>query len=562
MGKRDLLFLTLCIVGLAAISRTLLSDQRQGLFRGHDRAERQASREPGASPSSLQTVVEDVDQEFRDAWSRSSADRGAALTPAPEAPLELRIRRASLALMGSIPSLEELRWLENLDEPARFAAWVEHLLADKRTANHVAERLTRAFVGTENGPFLLYRRSRFHEWLAEQFAANRPYDEIVRELISGNGLWTTSPSVNFLTATLDANNDNQPDPVRLAGRTSRAFLGMRIDCLQCHDDKLGNVELGESASPRFGTQRDFHQLAAFFCEANVSVLGIRDRENKYEVEYLGSTEPEETDALPPFLARIRQQEGPLRQQLAAWVTDEANRPFARTAVNRMWALVYGRPLVEPIDDIPLHAPAGGYPPGLERLADDFIESGFDMQRLIRVLLSVRPFQLDSRAPELTTEHFDRWAAFPLTRMRPEQVAASLLQSCSLKALDDQRHVIVQLQKFGGTNDFVRRYGDTGEDEFKEQPGTLPQRLMMMNGELILERTAGDTLLGSPARIARMAATDEQAVEIAYLCVLTRRPSQRELDHFVEGIKNNDNRHESLTDLFWVLLNSTEFNWSH
>ena len=76
-------------------------------------------------------------------------------------------------------------------------------------------------------------------WLGDQLAENRPYDQIVREVIGGTGLWTDSPAVNFLTVTAGDDNNGQPNPVRLAGRTTRAFLGMRIDCLQCHDDPMG-----------------------------------------------------------------------------------------------------------------------------------------------------------------------------------------------------------------------------------------------------------------------------------------------------------------------------------
>ena len=86
---------------------------------------------------------------------------------------------------------------------------------------------------------------------------------MVHDLVAAEGLWTDKPEVNFLTATFDS-NDSQPDPVRLAARTSRAFLGLRIDCLQCHSDFLGNVSLGDVDDPREGLQSDFHQLAAFF----------------------------------------------------------------------------------------------------------------------------------------------------------------------------------------------------------------------------------------------------------------------------------------------------------
>ena len=560
--RKDALFVAICFAGLVLLGRTLLSSHRQSPLQ--QRAARLAERAEQPDHEHWEALAGEsaaIDEQFRQHWLTTG------IQPAPPAPLAQRIRRVSLALTGSIPSLEELRVLEEIDEQWRFQWWVDHLLEDRRTADHVAERLTRAYVGTENGPFLLYRRSRFREWLGNEFARNRPYDELVRDLIAGNGLWTSAPEVNFLTVTLEANDDGQPDPIRLAGRTSRAFLGMRIDCLQCHDDKMSQVAFGVNGDIRDGRQDDFHNLAAFFCDAKVSLLGLHNAEGgSHAFERPGTGESEQATPQPPYLPDAAPSEGPLRHRLAQWVTAKENRPFARTAVNRMWALAYGRPLVDPIDDIPYITPLGGYPPGLELLADDFIEHGCDLHRLLRLIVSLEPFHLDSRDTEqtLTDQHHWEWAAFPLTRLRPDQMAASILQACSLETRDSDRHFIVQLQTAAGKNDFVRRYGDTGEDEFTETPGTLPQRLVMMNGRLLKEQTRPDNILGAASRIAQLADDGEHAVNIAYQCVLTRKPTEAERSHFAPRIDQarGFQRRTQLEDLFWVLLNSTEFNWNH
>src|SRR5262249_32808791 len=148
-------------------------------------------------------------------------------------------RRMSLALAGTIPSLEEIRTLEAVPEAQRIEWWTSHLLEDRRFCDYFAERLARVYVGTENGPFLVFRRRRFVSWLSEQLHDKRPYNEIVRELIADKGLWTGTPAVNFVTATINQDSeDKSPDEIRLAGCVARGFLGVRIDCLQCHDDKL------------------------------------------------------------------------------------------------------------------------------------------------------------------------------------------------------------------------------------------------------------------------------------------------------------------------------------
>ena len=110
------------------------------------------------------------------------------------------------------------------------------------------------------------------------------------------------------------------------------------------------------------------------------------------------------------------------------MTHPNNRPFARAIVNRMWALMFGKPIIDPVDSIPLHSKV---PAPLEALADDFIANGYDLQRLIRVIVATDAFQRDWRAEfELTSEHENRFAVFPLTRLRPEQVSKSVVQSVS------------------------------------------------------------------------------------------------------------------------------------
>ena len=366
-----------------------------------------------------------------------------------------------------------------------------------------------------------------------------------------------------MTATSDPNADNRPDPIKLANRTTRAFLGMRMDCLQCHDDRLDKVFLGDPDAPRSGEQRDFHQLAAFFGDVRNSVSGIRDKkEEGYKARYLGEEDSHSIAASVPFMPENVESDGTLREQLARWVTHRDNKPFARATVNRFWALVMGRPLIDPVDDIKLHGP---FPPALELLAEDFAQHDFDVRRLIRMIVATDAFQRDSQADfEITLDHEKRWASFPLTRLRPEQVAGAVSQASSLTPLDSEAHIIRKLIKSGEMNEFVKRYGDTGEDEFVDRGGTIPQRLLMMNGQLVKERTKENLVFNAATRIAVIAREPRKAVETAYLVVLSRRPTAEEMEHFVARIEptQRTERIGALEDLCWVLVNSTEFSWNH
>lgn len=503
--------------------------------------------------ASSKKVVKDLDASFEDKWAASG------LKPAPRATQLAIVRRLSLALTGTVPSLEEVRAIEKQDPSTVVSWWLTRIFQDRRYSTYLAERLARAYVGVEDGPFLVYRRHRMVDWLADRIQKNRPYDETARRLIDSHGIWTTQPEVNFVTVTIDQNNkENGPDEAKLAARVSRAFLGVRLDCVQCHRDFLNNR----------WKQEDFHGLAAFFAPAEMSLTGVHDKDDtKYEVRYHGRKDKELVHPGVPFNAELLSTNGPLRQRLATWVTHPRNQAFARTTVNRVWALMFNRPLVEPIDDIPLHGP---YPPGLEILADDLVANHYDLQRLVRLIAASRPFQLDSAGNRsgddgvVDETHEKSFAAFPLTRLRPEQVAGGLIQACSLHTIDADAHVLPRIIRFFQQNDFVKRYGDIGEDEFNQRSVTIPQRLVLLNGDLLHERSKENIVLNASTRIAALAPSDEAAVETAYLCALTRRPSKPETEHFsreLEGLKGKE-RHEAMEDIFWALINTTEFSWNH
>jgi hypothetical protein len=536
MGLRDALFLGVVLGGAGALGAVFLGPRRVASARAES---------PAPSRTDLPPVVAAVDAAFARRW----AERG--LEPYPSAPDLAVLRRLSLALTGTIPSLEEVRRFEARPAEGRVAAWLDDLLRDRRCADYLAERFARAFVGTEDGPFLLFRRRRFVTWLGDAFLADRPYDAIVRDLVADSGLWTDHPATNFASVTFDQES-GLPDPERLAARVSRAFLGVRLDCARCHDHPF-----------QPWTQADFRGLAAFFGGIHSDLRGVRDGQDTYRPTDRKTQKPVAVGPRTPFLPELRPAEGTTRRQLAAWVTSPKNRHFARATVNRVWALLLGTPLAEPIDDLPA---AGDSHPALDVLAADFAAHGYDLHRLIRVIAASAPFRLDSAAAGDDARAWDRegaWAAFPMTRLRPDQVAGAVVQAASLSTLDDRSTWMSRFIAYNERNDFVRRYGDTGEDEFDARSGTIPQRLLLMNGELVRKKTE-EGLFNAAGMIAALAPDDRKAVETAYLAVLTRRPTPEESAHFARRLAGTagEERKGRLADLYWTLLNATEFSWNH
>jgi len=542
---RNLLFIGLCLLSAVALTAAL--------WRPAEVEAPQLSTVRANIPEDLASVVEEVDRAFREQWHASHVE---PVAPASDL---LIARRLSLALTGTVPSLEEIRALEKIPEADRLSWWLEHLFADRRSSDYLAERFARAYVGVETGPFLVYRRNRMVSWLSDEFFANRRYDELARELIAADGVWTTQPATNFITVTIDQNDSKRgPDEIKLAARVTRAFLGVRIDCVQCHDDKFGDR----------WKQEDFHQLAAFFSEAEVALGGVRDKDGViYEARMKGEREAEVLTAKVPFAEDLypANSEGTPRERLAAWVTHPENTAFARATVNRVWALMFNRPLIDAVDDLPLDGP---FPAGMEILASDLVANDFDLRRLIRVITASKAFQLESRSPDpespVSEMQKQQWASFPLTRMRPEQMAASITQSASLTAINADSHIIRRLASFGDRTNFVKRYGDLGEDEFSEAAGTIPQRLLMMNGKVVRERTGENPVLNATTRVGMLAPDDSTAIEVAFLTTLSRRPTDRELEHFSKRLKGTKgkSRSKEMEDLSWALLNSTEFSWNH
>ena len=499
----------------------------------------------------FQEIVRRIDESFQARWQE------AGLQAAPAAPLLTLARRLALGLAGTIPSLEEIRALERRERENAIPWWLTRLLEDRRSSSYLAERFARVLVGVEDGPFLIFRRHRLVDWLAGQIQANRPYDEVVQNLITARGIWTTQPEVNFVTVTVDQNNkENGPDEVRLAGRVARAFLGVRLDCVQCHRDYLHNR----------WRQQDFHGLAAFFAPAEMTLTGVQDRARfPYEFRFQGHAGKEAVAPAVPFEPTLLPIDGEPRSRLAAWVTHPGNKAFARATVNRVWAILFNRPLVEPVDDIPAEGP---FPPALELLAEDWVKHGYDLHRLIRVIAATRAFQLDSAGAaeqEAVSPAHDRaLASYPLTRLRPEQVAGSVLQAASLRTLGAETHVLFRIMGFFQRQEFIQRFGDRGEEELRPGNLTIAQRLQLMNGKLVRERSEENIVLNAPTRIAALAPDDAFALESIYLCALTRRPTAAESVHFQTALRGLEGkaRRGVIEDIFWTLLNATEFSWNH
>jgi hypothetical protein len=497
----------------------------------------------------LSQAVLQVNGHFELRWKRQD------LIPAQAADELQVLRRLTLCLMGTVPSLEEIRQFEADEQPDRLERWTLEYLDDPRFADYFAERLARCFVGTENGAFLIFRRDRFVSWLSTNLRNNKPYDEIVRDLIASDGLWTGEPESNFITAAL-ANDDL--DENKLATRSARAFLGQSIDCAQCHDHEFAEWK-----------QTQFEGIAAQFGEVNIGRFGVNDNVgNKYKIQDRKTLIEREIEPAVPFNPEWLPDHGNAREKFAAWMTHKDNRYFERAIVNRVWGLMFGAPYIAPVDDMgDLTEPDER--DVLDILGDDFEKHGYDLRRLIQVIAASKPFRLDSfhyqasDADAVDTLEYE-WAMFPLTRLRPEQIIGAMLQTSYVQTIDQNSHLFVRGRKFFGEREFVESYGDLGDNELEERSGTIPQALLRMNSNMTRGAISTDGF-STANRISAMCETNEDVIEVCFLVCASRRPTQAEKEHFLAELTSDEgkrSRDPIVEDLLWVLINSPEFSWNH
>jgi len=457
-------------------------------------------------------------------------------------------RRVYLDAIGRIPTIDELDSFVVDEQADKRERLIEKLLNSKGYQSHWynywADLLRVKYVGDK-----LHHPGNYGQWIKEALRTNKPYDQMAHELINASGpLYEPGNGATGFYA-------REPMPLDHLANSVKTFLGLSIECAQCHDHPF-----------RDWKQDQFEGLAAYYGQASLSPFGIEDRPTEYQIRDPETEEDRVVVPCVPFQPELLPEEGSRREKLALWVTHEDNRRFHRAIANRVWGLIFGRPWETPVDDLD-DPPETGQPDFLEVLAKDFREHDNSLKRLIEVITSTKAFRVASSLPDDSEQSYQsvesRWAVFPLIRLRPEQVIGSVLQTASIRTIDRNSHFLARLIRFVREEEFVQEYGDLGMDELDARGGTIPQRLLLMNGSLITELMESQPF-NSTGRISALASTDKKCVEVAFLSCLTRYPTKAELAEFSTQLKGTSEtkREEIISDLFWSLVNSTEYSWNH
>lgn len=281
------------------------------------------------------------------------------------------LRRVSLDLTGMLPSPENTRQFLQDRSPNKRARLVDYLLETEEYARFQAMKLGDLMRITP-GRLRDGRAEGFANWIVDSFRKNRPYDAFVRDILTATGDTTETPAANYFLAI--------PSMEERTEMTSQIFMGTRVECAKCHNHPFENW-----------TQRDYYSIAAVFA---------RIGENRGEIKLAGQGEsllPTTKEVMAPWGAKdIRQAvTADRRIGFSQWLTNPANPYFARVAVNRMWAALMGRGIVEPVDDFRSSNPPSN-DPLLNMLANEFVKSGYDRKRILRLICNSQTYQRSSK----------------------------------------------------------------------------------------------------------------------------------------------------------------------
>jgi hypothetical protein len=529
------------------------------------------------------------------------------------------LRRATLDTLGTLPTEEEARSFLADGAPDKRARLARELLARPEFVDYWALEL---------GDLLQNRRERdhdvrgtkgvrsFHEWIRQEIAQNRPWNEMVREILLATGDTSTQPQIGYFVVMIG--ETRQPEYSDISVSAAQSFLGTRILCAKCHNHPEEKY-----------TQDDYYQFAAFFSRISLdrqapqkgptalAVGGPEDRSQRKQIDdlmkqaaKLRSTLPEKSD---PDAQKIRkeieqkekQAEDALRRLEAArrepvlisqprtgrrlpprpldrsavsvaagddprkalvdWMVAPENEYFSGSIVNRIWKHFMGVGLVEPVDDLrpsnpPLNAPL------LACLRDGFVRHGFDLRWLMGQILTSRAYQLSSATRPENESDRRFYSHYYARRLSAEVLLDAISQVTGVPDPFPGYPLgirAIQLPDPGLDSYFLSLFGRSSRVTAcaceREGEVTLPQLLHMQNGDSVLQKIRAPE--GRLARLTKSGRPDAASIESLFLMTLSRRPRPEELAQ-VERQLGGPDPAEAWHDLVWALLNAKEFVFNH
>jgi mono/diheme cytochrome c family protein len=475
------------------------------------------------------------------------------------------VRRAYLDLLGVIPSAETARAFVADPDPAKRAALIDRLLQREEFFDYWALKWA-DLLRIEERQLDATGMQVFHGWIRASLAANKPLDVFARELVAARGSTYENPPANWYRA--------NRDPVQRAENTARVFLGTQLNCAQCHNHPFDRW-----------TQDDYYSWAAVFARVDYEIKDNQRKDKNDQKEFKGDqivklksearylhartgqpAEPRLLGAGPPEMS-------PEIDELTSAADWLVRTPlFARMQVNRVWYHLFGRGLVEPVDDFRASNPPA-HPAVLEALARDFAGQGYDLRRLIRTIMTSRTYQLSAMPNETNAEDTSFFSRALVTRLGAEQIIDSTAKALGVplaipgypaaqrlaQVPEGRRHyypVKTDLDRYAQT--FGKPPRLVASECERNNEVAMPQVFTLLSGSVFHgPLTAPDNVLAS-----LLTRDDTELVETLAWSLVGRAPGERERQAFSSHLAGAEDRRRAAEDIAWALLNAKEFLFRH
>ena len=459
------------------------------------------------------------------------------------------LRRVYLDILGTLPTEPEYQAFMTSQDPKKRDALVDSLLDRKEFVEMWVMKWSELLMIRSSQQVSYKAMLLYYSWLQQRIQNNVPIDQMVRELLSAKGGTFANAATNYY--------QNETDTLKVAENVAQVFMGMRIQCAQCHNHPFDRW-----------TMDDYYAFANFF-----SQIGRKQGEDPRETIVFNSgggdvKHPVGGKVLPPkflggntpeLVGRDR------REVLAGWLASPENPFFAQNLVNIVWEHFFGQGIINEVDDIRISNPPVNKEL-LDTLAAKFTEYKYDFKKLVKDICTSRTYQLSTKTNP-TNESDDRnFSHAKLRRVRSEVLLDMIT------AVTGTRNKFaglplgaraVQIADGNTSTYFLSTFGRASRAtvcscEVKMEPN-LSQALHLLNGETVQQKIQQGNLIKQWMDGGK---TPEQIIDLMYISALTRRPTDKEKAGILELLQAEKDPKAALEDTFWAILNSREFVFNH